>query len=359
MKAAICYEFKKPLVVEDIEIDSPGKGEVKVRMAATAVCHSDLHLFAGDFAPDLPVVGGHESAGYVEETGEGVASVKPGDHVVISTVVGCGKCDPCLMGLTHLCVLRDQLNNRAHLRNKTGRTLTTMSMIAGFAEKSIVTESQLTKLPDDFPLDRACLLSCGFITGFGAVVNRMKVLPLSSVVVIGAGGVGLSTIQGAAISGAYPIIAIDTLDNKLAAAKIFGATHTINSKNEDAVKKVKDLTNSWGSNYVFTTVATDSVIRQSVAMLARRGTVVILGVPSGGATFTLSVFDLQDSEKTITTCFMGSANMKLDIPKLVSLYNARRIKLDELITARYPLSQINEAIESLEKGKALRNVIMF
>jgi S-(hydroxymethyl)glutathione dehydrogenase / alcohol dehydrogenase len=359
MKAAICYEFKKPLVVEDIEIDSPGKGEVKVRMAATAVCHSDLHLFAGDFAPDLPVVGGHESAGYVEETGEGVTSVKPGDPVIVSTVVGCGKCDPCMMGLPHLCVLRDRLNNKSHLRNKKGQILTTMSMIAGFSEKSIVTESQLTKVPEDFPLDRASLLSCGFITGYGAVVNRVKVLPSNSVVVIGTGGVGLSAIQGAAVSGAYPIIAIDTLDNKLAAAKIFGATHIINAKNEDTVKTVRDLTNGWGANYVFSTVATDTVIRQSVAMSGRRGTVVIIGVPSRGATFTLSVFDLMDSEKTITTCFMGSANMKLDIPKLVSLYNAKKLKLDELITSRYPLSQINEALESLEKGKALRNVIVF
>jgi S-(hydroxymethyl)glutathione dehydrogenase/alcohol dehydrogenase len=357
MKAAICYEFKKPLVIEEIEVDSPGRGEVKVRFAATAICHSDIHLINGDLSEDLPVVAGHESAGYVVKVGEGVTSVKPGDTVVVSTLTSCGKCRPCTLGLYHMCELRDK--SKGHLRNKRGQTLGTMSMVGGFAEQSIVLESQVTKVPPDFPLDRAALLACGAITGFGAVVNRAKVQPLSSVGVIGTGGVGLNAIQGAVVSGAYPIIAVDILDNKLAAAKIFGATHTINAQKEDVIKAVKDLTDGWGANYVFTTVATDTAIRQSVAMLGNRGTAVIIGVPSAGATFTFSAFEFLDSEKTLTACFMGSANMSIDIPRLVSLYQAGRFKLDELITARYPLAQINEAISALVNGKALRNVIVF
>jgi Zn-dependent alcohol dehydrogenase len=358
MKAAVCYEFKKPLVVEEIDIDSPGKREVKVRYAATAVCHSDIHKLNGDFEPDLPAVAGHESAGYVMEVGEGVTAVKPGDSVVVTTVTSCGKCPSCSRGYYHLCDLRYD-NPIGHLRTKRGQGLSTMSMVGGFAEQSIVLESQLTKIPQDFPMDRAALLACGVITGFGAVVNLAKVQPFSSVAVIGTGGVGLNVIQGAVASGAYPIIAVDTLDNKLEAAKIFGATHTINAKKEDAVKTVKDLTDGWGTNYAFTTVANNAAIRQCVAMLGKRGMAVIIGVPSSGETFSLSPFEIQSDEKIVTACFMGAANFSVDIPRLVSLYQAGRYKLDELITGRYPLAKINEAIADLVNGKSLRNVIMF
>jgi S-(hydroxymethyl)glutathione dehydrogenase/alcohol dehydrogenase len=359
LRAAICYEFKKPLVVEEIEMGSPGKGEVKVRYAATAICHSDLHNISGDFSPDLPVLAGHESAGYVEEVGKGVTSVKPGDHVIVSTVAYCGNCRYCRLGLYHMCVLQKTIDSKKHLKTKTGQPLNTMSMVGGFAEQSIVLESQVTRIPPDLPLDRAALLACGVITGFGAVVNRAKVPALSGVAVIGTGGVGLNAVQGASVSGAYPIIAVDTLDNKLEAAEIFGATHTVNAKQEDVVAAVRELTDGWGVDYVFTTVATDTAIRQGVAMLAKRGTVVIIGVPSAGATFTFSPFEFLDDEKTLTACFMGSVNPSIDIPKLVALYRAGHLKLDELISGRYPLERINEAIASLEKGEALRNVIVF
>jgi S-(hydroxymethyl)glutathione dehydrogenase/alcohol dehydrogenase len=359
MKAAICYEFSKPLSIEEIDIDSPGKGEVKVRLAATAICHSDIHMMSGDFAKDLPIVAGHESAGYVDKIGEGVTAVKPGDSVVVSTIAWCGKCQPCKLGLFHMCDLKHTQNNKGHLRNKHGQSLITMSMVGGFAEQSIVLESQVTKVPQDFPLDRAALLACGVITGFGAVVNRAGVKPFSSVVVIGTGGVGLNAIQGAVLSGARPVIAVDTLDNKLTAAKTFGATHTINIKKEDATKTVRDLTGGWGADYVFTTVATEAAIRQSVAILGKRGNAVIIGVPAAGATFTFSPFEFLDDEKTLTACYMGSTNMSIDIPRLISLYKAGHFKLDELITGRYPLSQINKAISTFISGKALRNVIVF
>jgi Zn-dependent alcohol dehydrogenase len=232
-------------------------------------------------------------------------------------------------------------------------------MIAGFAEQSIVIEDQITKVPPDFPLDRAALLACGVITGFGAVVNRARVQPLSSVVVIGTGGVGLNAIQGAAVSGAYPIIAIDTLDNKLEASKVFGATHIINAKQEDANKAVRNITEGWGADYVFTTVGTNTAIRQAVTMLCKRGMAVLIGIPPAGGTFSFSPFEFLDEEKVLTACYMGSTNMKTDIPRMISLYKSGRLKLDELITARYPLERINEAIEAVEKGEALRNVIVY
>jgi Zn-dependent alcohol dehydrogenase len=359
MKAAVCNEFTKPLVIEDIKIDSPGQGEVKVRYGASSICHSDINLISGEFMRDLPVIAGHESAGFVEEIGEGVTTVKPGDSVLVSSVISCGRCPACLRGLPHLCELRHKLDIKGHLRNRQGQPVFTNSMIAGFAEESIVVESLLTKIPSDFPLDRASLLACGVITGFGAVVNRAKVQPLSSVVVIGTGGVGLNAIQGAAVSGAYPIIAIDALDNKLEAARVFGATHTINARQEDAVQAVKDLTEGWGANYVITTVGTNEAIRQAVTMLGKRGMAVIIGIPPAGGTFSFSPFEFLDDEKVLTACYMGSTNMKTDISRLIALYQAGRLKLDELITGRYPLERINEAIEAVEKGQALRNVIVY
>jgi S-(hydroxymethyl)glutathione dehydrogenase/alcohol dehydrogenase len=359
LKAAVCYEFGKPLIVEDIDMDSPGKGEVKIKNAVTAICHSDIHLINGDFFPDLPLVAGHESAGFVEEIGEDVTSVKPGDNVVVSTVISCGKCQPCIRGLSHLCDFRRQINLKAHLRNKKGQSIAAMGMIGGFAEHSIVDQSQIVKVPEDFPLDRAALLACGVITGFGAVVNRARVRPFSSVVVIGTGGVGLNAVQGAALSGAYPVIAVDILDNKLEAAKRFGATHTINAKREDPVEVVRKITEGWGAEYVFTTVANDAAIRQSVSMLGKRGTAVIVGVPETGWTFAFSPFEFLDDEKVLTACYMGSTRLKIDIPRLVSLYRTGQYKLDELITGRYPIEKINEAIALVVNGKALRNIIVF
>jgi S-(hydroxymethyl)glutathione dehydrogenase/alcohol dehydrogenase len=359
MRAAVCNEFRKPLIVEDVEIDKPGKGEVKIRMGATAICHSDIHLLNGDFSQDLPNVAGHESAGYVEELGEGVTSVQPGDRVAVTTVFSCGRCMSCIKGFSHLCDHRWDLDVKGHLRNRKRGKIFTMGMVAGFAEYTIANELQIVKLPEDFPLDRAALLSCGVITGFGAVVNRAHVKPLSSVVVIGTGGVGLNSIQGAAISGAYPIIAVDTLDNKLEAAEIFGATHTINAKNDDPVEAVKEISGGWGTEYVFTTVSSNAVIRQCVAMLGKRGVAVIIGVPESGWKFSFSPFEFLDDEKTLTACYMGSTCLKIDIPMLASLYQAGRLKLDELITGRYTLENINDAIASSVNGEALRNVIVF
>ena len=220
-------------------------------------------------------------------------------------------------------------------------------------------ETQVAKISNDIPMDSACLLACGFITGFGAVVKRIKVKAFSSVVVIGTGGVGISAIQGAALSGAYPIIAVDLLDNKLKAALDFGATHTVNGKNTDAVEAVKKLTSGKGANYAFITVGSVAAIHQAFAMLGPRGTAVIVGVPPVDQIITLPPFEFIGMEKMLTGCAMGATRLSEDVPVLVELYKAGRIKLDELITGRYPLEKINEAIESVEKGQALRNVIVF
>ncbi|HEX7475251.1 MAG TPA: Zn-dependent alcohol dehydrogenase [Dehalococcoidales bacterium] len=360
MKAAVCYELGKPLVVEDINIDAPKKGEVKVKMAATAICHSDIHALRGELGPQVPVVGGHESAGYVDAIGEGVDTVKIGDPVIVSLVASCGHCYYCRKGQPHLCEFNWPLMTESRFKNKKGQSLAQMFKVGSFAEFTIVDQSQVVKVPQDMPLDRAALLACGVITGFGAVVWRMAVKAINSVVVIGTGGVGLNAIQGAAFTGAYPVIAVDVLDSKLEAAKKFGATHVINAKQGDPIEAVKKLTSGRGADYVFVTVGSSSAMAQGFRMSGKRGTTVLVGLPTpNDPTMALSPFEFIGTERVMTGGFMGSANLAIDIPNLVSLYKAGKLKLDELITNRYPLDKINEAIESVEKGQALRNVIVF
>lgn len=359
MKAAVCYEFGKPLAIEEVEIAPPGEGEVKVRVATTAVCHSDIHDIKGELPGPLPFVGGHEVAGYIEEAGRSARSVEEGDPVVVSLLSSCGTCYYCNTGLPHLCQAKFAPNPEVRLRNQYGKALDQKAGVGGFAEYVVVKESQVVKIPGDMPIDRASLLACGVTTGFGGVVNRARVRPLSSVVVVGTGGVGINAIQGAAFSGAHPVIAVDILDGKLKFAAAFGATHTVNAGREDAVETVKKITGGTGADYVFVTVGSVDAIKQGFSMSGTRGMTVIIGLPPMKEMLSISPLDLVVSERTLTGGFMGSINLKIDVPHLVTLYQEGRLKLDELITGRYPLDRINEAIESTEKGEGIRNVITF
>ncbi len=358
MKAAVCYELNKPLVVEEVDIDPPQSEELKVKIAATAICHSDIHMFKGELPFKPPLVGGHESAGFVDEVGKDVTGFKSGDRVLISLMANCGKCRYCLNGRSWLCSAVWPLAEEARMHNKQGQDLFQPLRIGSFAEYNIVHQSQLVKIPDDMPLDRASLLACGVITGFGAVVNRAKVEIMSSCVIIGCGGVGLNAVQGAAISGAYPVIAVDISDEKLKAARNFGATHTINSSKGDAIKEIQALTDG-GADYAFVTVGSVAAISQAVSMTGPRGMTVIVGLPDIRDILELPPHLLIKEERTLTGSYMGSTQYQTDIPKLIALYKAGILKLDELITARFPIDDINHAIELVEQGKALRNVIMF
>lgn len=357
MKAAVCYEFGKPLVVEEIDIDPPKKSEVKVRIGATAVCHSDIHSIKGELGGGVPQVPGHESAGYVEELGEGVTSLKQGDEVVVSLLKSCGRCLFCRTGRSFLCEASWPHQREGRLHNKKGEMLRAMTGVGGFAEYVIVDQSQCVVVPKEVPIDRAALLACGVITGFGAAVNRAQVKPMSSVVVIGIGGVGLNSVQGAAISGAYPIIAVDIVDYKLEAARKFGATHTVRADAKDAVKQVQQLTSGRGADSVLVTVGSTSAIQQGYEMSGPRGLVVVVGLAPRNEKLTLPVFF--GGERMVTSSSMGTTLLSTDVPKLVALYQAGKLKLDELITKRYSLKQINQAITAVERGEALRNVIMF
>jgi S-(hydroxymethyl)glutathione dehydrogenase/alcohol dehydrogenase len=358
LKAAVCYEYPK-FVIEEVDIDPPEKDGVKVRVAAAAICHSDLHQVRGEHGGELPAIGGHEVAGIIEEVGEDVTSVKPGDHVVASSQTsGCGRCINCTLGLHHMCTNRRFVKNRHH--NKKGQSIGAMGgRVAGFAEYTTLAETQVVKIPDEMPLDRASLLACGVITGFGAVVNRAQVKPHSSVVVVGCGGVGLNAIQGAVFCGGHPVIAVDVLDNKLEAARVFGATHTVNSaKVEDPIKAVQELTSGRGADYVILTAAGGGteLNRQSFLMSGPRGMMVMVGMTGGELGINRMHFG---AERMLTSSTMGSIGLGIFIPRLVSLYQAGRLKLDELITGRISLEQINEGMDALERGEALRTIIMF
>jgi len=358
MKAAVCYEIGKPLVVEEVDIDTPRVNEVKVRIVATAICHSDIHAIRGERNAKLPFVVGHESAGYIEEAGRNVMSVKPGDPVVVSLLGSCRRCYYCVNGHPYLCENTPFPTPENRLRNKRGQIVNTVGgKVASFAEYTIVDESQVVRIPDDFSMDKASLLACGVITGFGAVVNRAQVKPLSSVVVIGTGGVGLNSVQGAAISGAYPIIAVDLSGYKLEAARTFGATHMVKADDKDAVNIIKQLTHGRGADYVFVTVGSPSAVEQGFSMSGPRGMIVAVGIPRPGSKISLPAFF--PGERVLTSSLIGTTRLSVDVPMLIELYKAGRLKLDELITNHYSLEQINEAIESAERGEALRNIIMF
>jgi S-(hydroxymethyl)glutathione dehydrogenase / alcohol dehydrogenase len=359
MKAAVCYETGKPLVIEDIQIDPPQKGQVQVRLSATAICHSDIHVLRGELGGVVPLVAGHESAGYVSKVGEGVSSVKEGDAVVVSLIMSCGKCFYCAQGQPHLCEAKKSLQRETSLHSRKGQPIAATFNTGTFAEYTNVDQSQVVKIPADIKMDRAALLACGVITGFGAVVNLAELKAGSSAVIIGVGGVGLNSIQGAAFSGAFPVIAVDVLENKLQAALAFGATHTVNAKAGDPVEAVKKLTAGRGADYVFVTVGNLECMKQGAMMAGKRGLTVLVGLPQFKDVLGLSPFDYIGNEKFLTGCYMGSTNLQVDIPRMVALYLSGKLKLDELITGRFPLEKINEAIGAVERGEALRNVIMF
>jgi S-(hydroxymethyl)glutathione dehydrogenase/alcohol dehydrogenase len=361
--AAVCYEVGKPMVMEEVILEPPGKGEVTIRCAATSICHSDIHMIKGEHGPcPLPAVAGHETAGYVEEVGEGVTYVKPGDLVVYTLIpTACGHCYYCSIGEHDQC-LNNKIVTRSpgRLTTKNGqRIYQWYGTMATFAEYATGLEINLVKIPQDMPVDRASLLSCGVIAGYGAVVNRARVKPNSSVIVIGAGGVGLNAIQGAAFVGAFPIIAIDINNKKLELAKEFGATYTINPRKEsDVMKKALELNYGRGADYVIQATAGIEILRQAFLMTAKSGMTVVVGHGYGEEMSAWMPVEFCGG-RVITGSAMGAVRPRIDIPRLIELYRNGRFKLDELVSKHYSFDKISEALAEMEKGDVIRNVIMF
>jgi Zn-dependent alcohol dehydrogenase len=359
VRAAVCRAFGQPLGIEELVLDPPRAREVKVRMAACAICHSDIAFADGAWGGELPAVYGHEAAGVVEELGSGVRTLAPGDRVVVSLLRACGRCFFCERDEAHLCEGDFPSDRETGLHTREGEPVHPAMHTGAFAEEVVVDESQLAVVPDSVSLEVASLLGCGVVTGVGAVVDRAAVPAGSSVVVIGTGGVGLNAVQGAVVCGAEPIVALDVAPAKREAALRFGATHALDPASENARAAVRELTGGRGADFVFVTVGRAAAIESGLGLVRRGGTLVVVGMPPSGERFGVVAVDLAYNDVRILGSKMGSARLALAVPRLVELYEQGRLRLDELITARYPLERINEAIADARNGDALRNVIVF
>ncbi|MCS6924411.1 MAG: Zn-dependent alcohol dehydrogenase [Candidatus Binatia bacterium] len=363
MKAAVLYKVGEPLVIDELTLDPPKAGEVRVRVAANGACHSDLHVMTGDMRMPLPIVLGHEGAGIVTEVGPGVTSVREGDHVVLSFAPTCGVCSFCTQGYPHLCETRPKtlgtlLDGTTRL-HKNGTDVFHFAFTASFAEETVVPESCAIKIRPDVPLDRACFVGCGTMTGIGAAINTARVQPGSSVAVLGCGGVGLNVIQGAALAGARQIIAVDLVPQKLDLAKVFGATHCVNPTQDDPLTAVMDLTGGRGVDYAFEVISTPKTIELAFKMTARRGVCTIVGVSPEGARISLNPNVFTMTEKRLQGSYYGSTRPRIDMPRLLDLYMEGKIKIDELVSRTFPLEGVNEAYDLLRQGSVARSVIKF
>ena len=356
MKAAVMYGVGQPLVIEDVQVDEPRAGEVLVKTSASGVCHSDLHFMEGSYPTATPIVLGHESAGVVEKVGEGVTAVKPGDRVVIAFVSSCGHCDNCVQGKPYLCNNSAQLGRGDRLRLN-GNPMAQFSNMSAFAEYQLVSVNACVPVPDDVPMEVACLVGCSVMTGVGAVSNTAKIPVGSTVAVVGAGGVGLNIIQGAVLAGASKIIAVDLLENKLAAARQFGATDVVDASKGDAVMQVMQMTGG-GVDFAFEAIGLAKTAEQCFNMVKRGGKAVVVGMVPVTATVNVPGVGFL-MEKGIVGSFYGSTRQTHDMPWLMELYRQKRLKIDELITRRYKLDQINEAYAALKNGEVNRSVITF
>lgn len=370
-RAAVFTAIDQPLEIQDLELDAPKSGEVKVKMAASGVCHSDLSIQNGTLPLPPPIVLGHEGAGVVVEVGDGVTGIAPGDHVVTSWVGQCGTCYACTHGQPYLCEVTALVQATNALLDGTprfsrdGSPVGQMSACGTFTEYTVVPSIACVKLPEDIPLNRAALLGCGVLTGCGAALNTAQVRPGDSVAVIGCGGVGLNVIQGARIAGAAQIIAVDMVATKLELAKTFGATHTVNAGDGDPVEQVKALTGAGpmgprGVDAAFEVVGSTALLQQALGMTRRGGKVVFVGVPRMDDLMTWGPFmELFAFDKRISGSFYGHCNIHRDVNRYVDLYREGKLLLDELVSATITLDDVNGAFEAIEKGEVARSVIVY
>ncbi len=357
---AVVVQKQNEYSVTTVDLDPPKMGEVLVKMKATGVCHSDLSVINGTIPSPYPVVLGHEGAGIVEQVGEGVTNVKPGDHVVISFIPNCGDCFYCLHQEPYLCSGAKQDGNQfdgTSRVSKNGQRLFVMSFVGIMAEYAVVPAACVVTIDKSYDFKVAALVGCGVTTGVGAAIRTANVQPGSTVAVFGCGGVGLNVIQGARIAGAVQIIACDLSLEKMQMAKEFGATHVIDP-GADMVKQVAALTNGIGVDYAFDVVGNSKVIEQCIKATRKNGTAVLVGVGRLDDRFSVNSAILPFTAKTIKGCMYGSANFKVDFPLYLSLYRAGKLDLERLITRTYSLDDAPQAFSDMEQGKNARGVIV-
>jgi len=365
-KAAVCRGLNEPLSIEEVDLEAPKAGEVKVKMGASGVCHSDLSVQNGTLFGSYPIVLGHEGAGVIEEVGEGVEGLAVGDHVVISWVPQCGQCFYCQKGQGYLCeagagaMATGGLLDGTTRLSKDGEAIMQMACTGTFSESAVIPAIGAVKIPDDVPLDIAALIGCGVLTGVGAATNTASIKPGDTVAVVGCGGVGLNVIQGAIIAGATRVIAVDMLENKLKMAEQFGATDLVNAGEGDAVTKVLELTESRGVDVAFEVIGLKATIDQTIGMTRRGGEAVLVGVPKMDVMLELPAFlSVVLMSKSIKGCWYGSSNVQTDVLKLIGWYREGKLKLDELISRRIELEDVNDAFRAMEAGEVARSVIEY
>jgi S-(hydroxymethyl)glutathione dehydrogenase / alcohol dehydrogenase len=358
MKAAVFHGPQKPLTIENVEVAQPIEREVLVRTVASGVCHSDLHFVDGYYQFPTPAILGHEAAGIVEAVGPHVTEFQPGDHVIACLSVFCGHCSYCLTGRTHLCQSRPVRSPQQPPKlTWNGSPVNQFANLSAYAEKMLVHENGLVKVKNDMPLDRAALIGCGVTTGVGAVLNTARVEAGATVAVYGAGGVGLAVIQGARIAGAGMVIAVDVFEKKLAQARELGATHAVDASKVDPVKTIREMTGG-GVEYAFEAIGLKKAAEQAFECIRPGGTATVIGMIPVGQKLELegSVFL---REKRIQGCSMGSNRFKVDMPKYVDFYQRGLLRLDEMITRRGKLEDVNDAFRAMKAGEVARTVLMF
>jgi len=360
VKAAVMRANNAPLEIEEVTIDSPGPGEVLLKTAASGICHSDLHVIEGGLPMPPPVILGHEPAGVVQAVGDGVIDFAPGDHVIGCITQWCGVCKFCTEGRPYLCLGQFAGRPEGMGPRITGDQGPIMQFanLSSFAEEMLCPERSLVKIRDDMPLDRACLIGCGVTTGLGAALNTVDIPAGASVAIVGCGGVGLSALQGARITGAGKIIAVDAQPWKFDLAKDLGATDVVNAKEGDPVAAVQALTGG-GADFVFECIGLVPTVQQAVQMTGRGGTTVLVGVVPVTETVAISPSDLTLQEKKITGSYMGSNRFRFDMPKYIEFYLDGRLRLDEMISSRIKLDEINVSLDQMRKGELARSVITF
>jgi S-(hydroxymethyl)glutathione dehydrogenase / alcohol dehydrogenase len=355
VRAAVLRSCPGDLTVEPIEVGAIGPREVLIRTAAAGLCHSDLHMLEGKYRHPVPVVMGHESAGVIEAVGDQVTYLKAGDHVITCLSMFCGHCEFCLTGKTYLC--RSPETKRADRLRSGDENVQQMTGLGSFAEEMLVHENACVKIREDMPLDVACLIGCGVMTGIGAAWNTAQVRPGDTVAVIGCGGIGLNVIQGAYVAGAGRIIAVDRLESKLKMAEHFGATDTIDASDGTAVQQVMEMT-AGGVQHAFEAIGLHETAEQAFSMLRGDGGAYVIGmIPLGDSVSVPGVSFL--SERRISGAMMGSNHFRVDMPRIIDLYLQGRLKLDELVSARISLDEVNAGFATLKTGELARNVIVF
>lgn len=361
MKAAVLHEVGKPLAIEELEIAPLKPHDVLVRIRASGLCHTDLEVMQGSIQAPLPIVLGHEGAGVVEEVGSGVMQVKPGDHIVCSGIPNCGHCFYCNNGQPVLCETVVAGSRSGHLTDgesrltMRGRKVHHFAFISSYAQYCVIPEAGAVPVPHEIGFDQACLLGCCVVTGIAAVTRCAQVSPGSSVLVVGCGAVGLNVIQGARLAHGTPIIAVDISERHLAMAPRFGATHTIHARREDAVSAVRALTQGRGADYAFEAAGNESALRTTLEAARPGARIVILGKTPVNARVSLRFGSLM-GEKSIIRSSYGGARPRLDFPWIARAYLAGNVLLDELITLRLPLADINEGFQEMQRGAVTRAV---